>query len=133
MNAATRLRRSRAKGARLPDGAVCVDRSTPYGNPLVVGKYGTAAECVEGYSLMCGGLWPVAWVSRADFERVRDQAASRFPDLRGKALACYCGLDKPCHANVQLPIANAPEGQPVTSTMMDWKLPGLANIDQVQG
>lgn len=27
--------------------------------------------------------------------------------LRGKNLACFCGLDKPCHADVYLEIANA--------------------------
>jgi hypothetical protein len=27
--------------------------------------------------------------------------------LRGKNLACWCGLDKPCHADVLLEIANA--------------------------
>jgi hypothetical protein len=32
-----RLTRSRAKGARLPEGAVCVDRSTVFGNPWQVG------------------------------------------------------------------------------------------------
>ena len=31
-----RIRRMRHKGFRLPDGTVCVDRSTRYGNPFVV-------------------------------------------------------------------------------------------------
>ena len=29
-----------------------------------------------------------------------------FKDLRGKNLACFCPLDKPCHADVLLEIAN---------------------------
>jgi hypothetical protein len=29
------------------------------------------------------------------------------PTLRGKNLACWCALDKPCHADVLLEIANA--------------------------
>ena len=28
-------------------------------------------------------------------------------ELRGKDLACWCPLDKPCHADVLLEIANA--------------------------
>jgi len=28
--------------------------------------------------------------------------------LAGKNLACFCALDKPCHADVLLEIANAP-------------------------
>lgn len=27
-------------------------------------------------------------------------------DLRGKNLACWCALDKPCHADVLLELAN---------------------------
>ena len=27
-------------------------------------------------------------------------------DLRGKNLACWCGLDKPCHADVLLKMSN---------------------------
>jgi hypothetical protein len=29
--------------------------------------------------------------------------------LRGKDLACWCPLNQPCHADVLLEIANAPE------------------------
>lgn len=35
------------------------------------------------------------------------------PELRGKNLACWCGLDQPCHADVLLELANrhpAPSG-----------------------
>lgn len=35
--------------------------------------------------------------------------ADRLPDLRGKNLACWCPLDQPCHADVLLELANAPE------------------------
>lgn len=30
-------------------------------------------------------------------------------ELRGKDLACWCPLDQPCHADVLLELANAPE------------------------
>jgi hypothetical protein len=44
-----RIQRRRAKGWRLPDNTVVVDRSTPWGNPFVVGRDGNAARCVELY------------------------------------------------------------------------------------
>jgi len=36
-----------------------------------------------------------------------DMAAAAREQLRGKDLACWCGLDQPCHADVLLEIANA--------------------------
>jgi hypothetical protein len=33
-----RVRRERTKGFRLPEGAVCVDRTTKWGNPFKVGE-----------------------------------------------------------------------------------------------
>jgi hypothetical protein len=35
---------------------------------------------------------------------------AQLPDLRGKRLACYCPLDKPCHADVLARLANQPPG-----------------------
>jgi uncharacterized protein DUF4326 len=31
---------------------------------------------------------------------------AQLPDLRGKRLACYCPLDRPCHADVLARLAN---------------------------
>lgn len=36
------------------------------------------------------------------------------PELRGKNLACWCPLDKPCHCDVLLELANAPICEVVT-------------------
>ena len=68
-----RLTRSRARGARLPPGCVCVDRSTPWGNPFVVGVDGDAAECVRLHRL-----------------------------LRGRDVACWCREGQPCHGDTLL-------------------------------
>jgi hypothetical protein len=50
-----RIQRRRAKGWRMPDGAVYVGRPTKWGNPWVVGTgidhAMTAQECVDAYSL----------------------------------------------------------------------------------
>lgn len=87
-----RYRRSRRKGARLPDGAVVVSRPTRWGNPhpLSLGR----PEAVRRYrdDLLAGRLpFTVEDVRR---------------DLRGRDLACWCPLDEPCHADVLLEVAN---------------------------
>ena len=51
-------------------------------------------------------------LSRADFHTfqrlvpVRDRIEASIAELRGKQLACWCPLDKPCHADVLCEIAN---------------------------
>lgn len=37
----------------------------------------------------------------------RAKLIAGLPSLRGKNLACWCALDKPCHADVLLELANA--------------------------
>jgi hypothetical protein len=100
-----RIRRSRAKGWRLPENAVCVDRSTPWGNPFVVGRDGTRAECVEMYRhLMAGRFVLTSQASMSDQRRVNRYVADHVSELRGRDLACWCGPG-PCHADVLLEIA----------------------------
>lgn len=107
-----RLQRKRTKGYRLqsPNGLpiVCVDRSTPWGNPFITGKHGTAARCVELFRLLLGGHLCMSF----DWECVERQcrfirhAASHIRELRGRDLCCWCGLSSPCHADTLLEIAN---------------------------
>lgn len=51
----------------------------------------TAAEAVVEYQV---------WIL-SNVNRIR-----RLDELRGKSLACWCPLDKPCHADVLLELAN---------------------------
>jgi len=89
-----RLKLSRQKGARLPQGAVVVARPTKWGNPYRPDKM-TRAEAVANYrrDLLAGKLK----MSVADARR----------ELAGHDLACWCSLDGPCHADVLIEIANA--------------------------
>ena len=104
-----RIRRSRAKGARLsaPNGlgVVCVSRPSQWGNPFSnalgsaksADKPGVRAVSVERFRhalLAADGTLPFT------IEQVRRE-------LRGKNLACWCPLDQPCHADVLLEVANA--------------------------
>ena len=102
-----RIQRSRAKGWRMPDGAVYVGRPTIWGNPFIVGLRTTH-----------GALQAVT-DPRFPVTRDRAHAVKRFEKwativftksdlkaLRGKDLACWCPLDEPCHADVLLRLAN---------------------------
>lgn len=83
----------------MPENCIYVGRPTKWGNPvkpgdvLESGRVLDAATCVTFFDVYCG-----------------DNAAFDYQDIRaelgGKDLACWCKLDKPCHADVLLDIAN---------------------------
>ncbi len=102
-----RIQLSRHKGWRMPNNTVKVDRSTPWGNPFVVGKPGGA------YSAKVKDrrhAWQLYRSIASDNEKL---VAAAQEQLRGKNLACWCPLPtRPyepdeCHAAVLLEIANA--------------------------
>ena len=92
-----RIQRRRAKGWKMPADAVYVGRPTKWGNPYVVGQHGTADECVEKYEQLI-----TVCLAGSAGKAMRDA----LNNLRGKNLACWCHLDKPCHADILLKIAN---------------------------
>lgn len=95
-----RVQRKRSKGWRMPENTVYVGRPTIWGNPykVVDGNYELAVSMFEAmmYLRSNDGL------SRAS-KRFRDFVVKK---LKGKNLACWCSLDKPCHADILLKIAN---------------------------
>jgi hypothetical protein len=108
MNAPQRIRLSRAKGWRKPEGTVVVARPSIWGNPFVVGRDGTRADCVELYAALAGGLVCLTTKATvAEIERAQE-AIGIVEGLKGKNLACWCSLDAPCHADVLLALANEP-------------------------
>jgi hypothetical protein len=96
-----RVQRKRTKGFNLqeasPNGlpVAYVGRRTKYGNPYRIGEifHGeplTRKECVRVYEL---------------YLRQRLKNEPNFLDeLKGKNLACWCPLDKLCHADVLLKV-----------------------------
>jgi hypothetical protein len=88
-----RIQRSRKHKQVSPNGLpiVYVGRPTKWGNPFKVGKDVTAAECVSKY--------------KSSMSVILKQDAIK--DLKGKNLSCWCPLDKPCHADVLLELANS--------------------------
>lgn len=116
MSAPKRIQRKRARGWRMPEGAVYVGRPTKWGNPFVVGQTKwmlghtddvvvqfhprDAAEAVAMFRHLMEA-------SPAIVDQIR-------AELAGRDLACWCPLEDehgkrvPCHADVLLEIANAP-------------------------
>ena len=97
-----RVQLSRKKGWRLPPNTVVVSRPSKWGNPFRFhgttneGREKARAEAVELYKRNIGLL-----------------TNAIVQELRGKNLACWCPLDKKCHADVLLRLANvAGEPQP---------------------
>ena len=76
----------------MPPNTVKVDRSTKWGNPF---SQLTPEGNVELFRTWLTGSMLSAQNRRAEIE-----------ELRGKNLACWCGPDQPCHADVLLDLAN---------------------------
>lgn len=88
-----RIQRKRTKGFRLPEGTICVTRPGIFGNP-----FKTAADFAR-------------WLNTADVPAdfsgsAEDLLGQRLTILlnlhmlAGKNLACFCPLDRYCHADV---------------------------------
>ena len=120
-----RIQRRRTKGWRLPEGAVCVSRPGPWGNPFPVIK-GVSTSMGVAKVIWAVGTWesPAMWFRDTKAEAgalsiaahrswLGQPAQSALVDrariiLRGCDIACWCGLTDPCHGDTWLEIANAP-------------------------
>lgn len=120
-----RIQRKRTKGWKMPENTIYVGRNNselgvgPFSNPFKIGCF---------YKIGNGGNYGMTWCMCIDekyangFTKVIDNAhavemfkeyISKYPlskenieKIRGKNLACWCTLDKPCHADELLKIAN---------------------------
>lgn len=111
----TRVQRKRTKGFKLPENTVCVDRTTKWGNPFKVveedGRYhvkdregnywGERPYMSEIFAIGVAIDLYKNWLEGQILIKKLDPQ-----ELRGKNLACFCSLDKPCHAGYLLEIAN---------------------------
>lgn len=96
-----RIQRSRAKGWKMPENTVYVGRPTKWGNPYHVGGFNqmTHADVVDTFEQMLDYGTPEQYPHHENIVK----------ELCGKNLACFCPLDKHCHADVLLRIANKGE------------------------
>ena len=119
MSMPKRIQRRRTKGWRMPDGAVYVGRPTKWGNPFKVGGFFKIGDPDPRYR----GAFRMAWCESFGassgftcittnemavefFRRLICATKKDYSELRGKDLACWCPLSKPCHADILLEIAN---------------------------
>jgi hypothetical protein len=106
-----RVQLRRTAGWRMPPNTVSVARPTRFGNPWTV-----AAAIEAGYPIHVQYFreWvtdqPGSLTAMLDQgEHLLARLREGLPGLRGKNLACWCPLDQPCHADVLLELANAPQ------------------------
>ena len=115
LNLPQRIQRKRTKGWRMPEGAIYVGRGSKWGNPFKVGapvpKVWLHMEFDRTDTIKYLGDIPVTDHSEA-VRLYKKYAAPTADDcvthLSGEDLACWCPLDKPCHADVLLCMANNP-------------------------
>lgn len=99
-----RIQRKRTKGWRMPENTVSVTRPGKWGNPFTVAnpvvkkefwgklELENIEDCLKAYRLSTEVKIGQGWLN--------------IEELRGKNLACFCPLDKPCHADILLQLAN---------------------------
>jgi hypothetical protein len=87
-----RIQLRRTKGWRMPPNTKSVARPHKWRNPYSVAEY---------------GLDKALSLHREMMQRPELRVQAR-AELRGYNLACFCPLDKPCHADLLLEIANQP-------------------------
>lgn len=110
---AERVQLRRTKGWRKPENTVVVARPSKWGNPYTIADYEWYEDCTDAEKRSMAvsdfkGLVEGCWKGFEDppppsYPSVDEIRA----DLRGKNLACWCPLDRPCHADVLLEVANA--------------------------
>ena len=106
-----RIQRKLTKGWRMPAGAVYVGRPTTWGNPFLVdpvasyeaallGQYKREVDILEAHLSRWSGIFPDMHQTVQSFRKLI------VVYLRGRDLACWCPLDRSCHADVLLELAN---------------------------
>lgn len=98
-----RVQRSRARGARLPEGAVVVSRGTSWGNPFTVAEHGRD-RALERHAAWLAGAGPDLLFSGSRAYS-RTWVLDNLPTLAGQTLACWCPADSPCHGDLLLELA----------------------------
>jgi hypothetical protein len=98
-----RIQLSRAKGWRKPEGAVVVSRPSRWGNPVTLDSVGgDRAEAVRRYR---------AWLDhRLPLSQEPPTIDEILTELSGRDLACWCPVDRACHGDVLLELANPSTG-----------------------
>lgn len=119
-----RVQRRRVAGWKMPAETIYVGRPTRWGNPfapysirhLVASEISLATEFPMRVAVRCWSLeeclaWFRIYIGQmrrltANGYKRGDPRGDLLGPLRGKNLACWCPLDRPCHADILLELAN---------------------------
>ena len=94
-----RVQRKRTKGWKMPENTVYVGRPTKFGNPFFANVYEPFSNLLVTQEIAVSRY--KSWIlSNENLLQVVKK------ELKGKNLACFCSLHKPCHADILLEIAN---------------------------
>lgn len=122
MSTTTVEQRHRSKGWRKPEGSVCVDRTSRWGNPFVIQKTAGAwrvilpgdALTVSFDTVLEARTFAVElfdwWVTASNDDHAR-WIRAHVRELAGAALLCWCHQPGPCHAHVLAEMADAQSGE----------------------
>lgn len=121
MAAPIRIQRQRLKGWRMPPNTVSVTRPGKWGNRYRIGdvvqRFSKEKVC-ETFTIETPEQAVLCFREDMDNHLANPKAAAMviaaLRELRGKNLACWCGIDQPCHRNVLLELANGPVCEAVT-------------------
>ena len=103
-----RIQRKRTKGWKMPSNTVYVGRPSKFGNPFY--KHGDGYPMDKALAVKAfreqleadGGFFALG-------HRIPTMLTDIKRELKDKNLCCWCPLDKPCHADVLLELANRGE------------------------
>lgn len=103
-----RIQRRRVKGYRLPSNAVSIARPSLLGNPFPFTPSEDRGAAIQKFRDWLDGKLDDQYLELV--ER-RFAVLAALPALRGKDVACFCAEGLPCHGDVYIELANAPEGE----------------------
>lgn len=95
---AERIQLRRTKGYRKPEGAIVVARPSRWGNPY------RGPDGIDVFAGEIKGCVADPW--GASYPLPIRIIAEAIHELAGRDLACWCALDRPCHADLLIALAN---------------------------
>ncbi len=98
-----RIQLKRTKGWRLPLRAIVVSRPTKWGNPCRAKGMAAVTAYLCWIKQSCNG--EIDGIDRGGMF-IKPFPVRDLHELCGKDLACWCGLDDACHADILLRMAN---------------------------
>ena len=103
----TRIQLRRTKGWRKPPETVVVSRPTKWGNPFDWRVYRGSVEDPKLKATLAYFFWITGEHDYGEAMQERRQwILEHLPELRGKSLACWCGVREACHGDVLVVLAN---------------------------